>query len=75
MEIGVDLPARRLTRGEIERSRARLTERSEDRTAFLLSTYARDTGAVLTTLSFPLYVKGRRFGAARLGWAPERLSA
>ncbi len=75
MEIGVDLPARRLTSDDLARSRARLTEQPEDRTAFLLSTYARDTGAVLTTLSCPLYVKGRRFGAVSLGWDPERLSA
>jgi methyl-accepting chemotaxis protein len=63
-----------LTRGEIERPGARLTERSADRTAFLFSTYARDTGAVLTTLSCPLFVKGRRYAAVSLGWDPERLS-
>ncbi|HUO72034.1 MAG TPA: methyl-accepting chemotaxis protein [Solirubrobacteraceae bacterium] len=73
MELGVELPARRLTRGEIERSGARLEEPPGGSHTFLLQTYARDTGAVLTTLSVPLYVKGRRFGCVTLGWDPERL--
>ena len=36
-------------------------------------TYARDTGAVLTTLAVPLYVKGERYGCVCLGWDPEKL--
>lgn len=32
-----------------------------------------DTGAVLTTLSVPLFVKRERFGIVTVGWDPERL--
>ncbi len=41
--------------------------------SFLVQTYARDTGAVLTTLAVPLYVKGERYGCVCLGWDPEKL--
>ncbi len=73
MELGVQLPVRQLTRPEIERARAQLLEPPGGSHTFLLQTYARDTGAVLTTLSVPLYVKGCRFGVVTLGWDPERL--
>jgi methyl-accepting chemotaxis protein len=73
MELGVELPVRVLSRPEIERTRAKLTEPSGGSQVFLLQTYARDTGAVLTTLSVPLYVKGKRFGVVTLGWDPEQL--
>ena len=53
-------------------SGARLTEPAVGR-SFMLQTYARDTGAVLTTLSVPLYVEGERYGSVVLGWDPERL--
>jgi methyl-accepting chemotaxis protein len=72
MELGVELPVRRLTRTEIGRSGAVLREH-EDEQPFLLQTYARDTGAVLSTLSVPLYVRGQRYGVVTLGWDPERL--
>jgi len=72
MEIGVDLPGRMLTRAQIRSAGARLTERAAGR-SFLIQTYARDTGAVLTTLSVPLYVKGERYGSVVLGWDPARL--
>jgi methyl-accepting chemotaxis protein len=73
MELGVELPTRQLTRSEIERTGARLKETAGATSHFLLQTYARDTGAVLTTLSVPLFVKGQRFGVVTLGWDPERL--
>jgi methyl-accepting chemotaxis protein len=73
MDLGVKLPPRRLSRAEIERSGARLTEPRDGKRGFLLQTYARDTGAVLSTLSVPLYVKARRFGVVTLGWDPEQL--
>ena len=75
MGLGVELPCRPLTRGEIERAGARLAEGDADRGTFLLSSYARDTGAVLTTLSIPLFVKRQRFGAVSLGWDPEQVKA
>ena len=50
-----------------------LRERPEERDVFLVQTYARDTGQVLTVLTVPLYVKGHRYGAVELGWDPERV--
>jgi hypothetical protein len=73
MELGVDLPARVLTKSELRSSGARLTEPTQPSRPFLLQTYARDTGAVLSTLSVPLYVKGRRYGCVTLGWDPTQL--
>lgn len=37
---------------------------------FLLQTYARDTGEVLSDLSLPIFVKDRHWGAVRLGFNP-----
>ena len=73
MEIGVELPPRQLSRPQLQRAAARLHEPAERASTFLLQTYARDTGAVLSTLSVPLYVKRQRFGVVTLGWDPERL--
>jgi methyl-accepting chemotaxis protein len=74
MELGVSLPDAVLTRGQIKAAGARLTEPAAGtRPPFLLLTYARDTGAVLSTLSVPLYAHGQRFGCVCLGWDPERL--
>ena len=33
-----------------------------------LQTYARDTGALVTALTAPIYVKGERWGAVQMGW-------
>lgn len=38
---------------------------------FLLQTYTRDTGEVLHDLSVPIAVKGRHWGAFRIGYLPE----
>ena len=73
MEIGVELPPRKLSRSEIQRAGARLQEPADRASTFLLQTYARDTGAVLSTLSVPLFVKRQRFGVVTLGRDPERL--
>jgi methyl-accepting chemotaxis protein/methyl-accepting chemotaxis protein-2 (aspartate sensor receptor) len=76
MELGVTLPDEVLTREQIVRAGARLTEPAAGGPPpFLLQTYARDTGAVLTTLAMPLYVKGQRFGCVCLGWDPDTLRA
>lgn len=40
---------------------------------FLLQTYARDTGEVLSDLSLPIIVEGRHWGAIRLGFDPNVL--
>jgi len=75
MELGADLPGQILTRAQMSAAGARLKEPTHDHRPFLLQAYARDTGAVLTTLSVPLYVRGQRFGCVCLGWDPERLRA
>jgi methyl-accepting chemotaxis protein len=73
MELGVKLPTEVLTRQQIAARGAVLTEPAHDTRPFLLQTDARDTGAVLTTLSVPLFVKGQRYGCVCLGWDPEQL--
>lgn len=40
---------------------------------FLLQTYARDTGEVMSDLSLPLFVRGEHWGAVRLGFNPNIL--
>jgi methyl-accepting chemotaxis protein len=73
MELGVNLPAEVLTRAQIRSAGARLSSRGAGSHPFLVQTYARDTGAVLTTLAVPLSVKGERYGCVCLGWDPEKL--
>jgi methyl-accepting chemotaxis protein len=75
MELGVELPSSVLSRAQISAARARLTEPESADRPVLVQTYARDTGAVLTTLSVPLYVKGQRYGCVCLGWDPDKLRA
>ena len=41
--------------------------------AFLLQTYSRDTGEILTDLSMPVYVSGRHWGCLRVGFDPNTL--
>lgn len=43
---------------------------AENTNPFLLQTYARDTGEVLSDLSLPIYVNKRHWGAVRLGFNP-----
>ena len=62
-----------MTREEFRGSRAQLTEPAVDHKPFLVQTYARDTGAVLSIMSVPLFVKGERYGSATVGWDPEKL--
>ncbi len=40
---------------------------------FLLQTYARDTGEVLSDLSLPIYIDNRHWGNVRLGFNPKVL--
>ncbi len=41
---------------------------AEAREAFLVQTYARDTGAIVSVISVPLFVEGERYGVSLLGW-------
>ncbi len=40
---------------------------------FLLQTYARDTGEVLSDLALPIFIKDQHWGAVRLGFNPKVL--
>ncbi len=42
---------------------------------FLLQTYMRDTGEVLSDLSMPIHIQGRHWGAIRLGFSPHVLQS
>ncbi|MEA3361926.1 MAG: methyl-accepting chemotaxis protein [Thermodesulfobacteriota bacterium] len=41
--------------------------------SFLLQTYMRDTGEILSDLSLPVHIDGRHWGAIRLGFNPQIL--
>ncbi len=69
-----ELELRPYTRAELKNLGARLTR--DPKTAphtVLIQSYLRDTGAVLTTLSVPLYVKDQLYGCVSLGFDPEKL--
>jgi methyl-accepting chemotaxis protein len=73
MGLGVDFPVKPLSRAEMVTAGARLDEPPLGEEGFLLQTYTRDTGDVLTTLSVPLYVCHQRYGTVTVGWNPEAL--
>lgn len=60
------------TRAQLEAAGAGDREPQGAVEEFMVQTYARDTGAILTALHVPIFVEGRRWGAALLGWSPER---
>ena len=66
----MDLPDRS-SREAFHRAGCALKETPAERDAFLVQTYARDTGALVTALSIPLFVQGHRYGAALLGWTED----
>jgi methyl-accepting chemotaxis protein len=76
MGLGLsDLELRPYRRYELASLGGRLTQDLEiSRHQVLIQSYARDTGAILTTLSVPLYVKGQLYGAVSLGWDPDKLN-
>ncbi len=56
------------TRDEFSRAGCDLGQTAEAAEQFLVQTYARDTGAIVTVLTAPVFVKGRRWGAVLMGW-------
>jgi methyl-accepting chemotaxis protein len=50
---------------------ADLKENPSSRGDFLVQTYARDTGAIITVLTVPLLVFGQRYGVSLLGWSSD----
>lgn len=75
MGLGLpELELRTYTRSELQALGGQL--KRDQRTAahnVLIQSYLRDTGAVLTTLSVPLYVRDQLYGAVSLGWDPDKL--
>jgi len=72
--IGRDLPHRVLSRAEMRAAGCELTEPEGGEHRRLVQTYARDTGAIFTVLSVPVYVHGERWGAAVIGWDPDTIT-
>jgi methyl-accepting chemotaxis protein len=70
---GRELPHRPLTRSEFVTAGCDLIEPPGGEQRRLVQTYARDTGAILTVLSVPVYVHGERWGAACIGWDPDKV--
>lgn len=60
-----------MTRADLERVAGPLVEPEGGDRRFLVQTYARDLGTVLTLLSVPVYVKGYRWGTSVLAWNDE----
>ncbi|MCX2728294.1 methyl-accepting chemotaxis protein [Thermomicrobium sp. 4228-Ro] len=73
--VGLGEAAERLpnmaTRADFLRAGCDLRESPQQREAFLVQTYARDTGEVMTVITVPIFVKGQRWGAALVGWKEE----
>lgn len=74
MGLRIDgLELRPYTRSELRSRGGRLEETAGSAGQVMVQSYARDTGAVLTILSVPLYVKGQLYGGVSLGFDPEKL--
>jgi methyl-accepting chemotaxis protein len=75
--VGIErCPASQMaTRAEFVAARAELHEPAGGDPRYLVQTYARDTGAVMSVLTAPIYVHGERWGAVLLGWAAAALQA
>jgi methyl-accepting chemotaxis protein len=72
--IGRELPHRVLSRAEMRAAGCDLTAPAGGEHRRLVQTYARDTGAIFTVLSVPVYVHGERWGAAVIGWDPDAIT-
>jgi methyl-accepting chemotaxis protein len=70
---GRNLPHRTMTRSEFHAAGCDLTEPAGGEQRRLVQTYARDTGAIFTVLSVPVYVHGERWGASVIGWDPDAI--
>ena len=61
----------RASRADFERVGCDLAASAKQRDAFLVQTYARDTGALVTVVTVPVFVRGKRWGAALVGWSED----
>jgi methyl-accepting chemotaxis protein len=60
----------RVTRAEFQRV-APLAATPAQREEFMVQTYVRDTGALVTVVTAPIFVQGHRWGAGLIGWTEE----
>ena len=58
----------RAVRADFQRV-ARLEATAAAQEEFLVQTYARDTGAIITVVTVPVFACGQRYGASLLGWS------
>jgi methyl-accepting chemotaxis protein len=58
-------------RADFERVGAELRATPAQRDTFMVQTYARDTGALVTVVTAPIFVHERRWGASLLGWTED----
>jgi len=63
----------RATRMDFARAGCVLSEKAgeREREAFLVQTYARDTGAMVSVITVPIFVSGQRWGAGLIGWSED----
>jgi methyl-accepting chemotaxis protein len=72
---GSPLPAgQAITSAELRAAGCELAEPAGGEQRRLLQTYARDTGAIFTVLSVPVYVLGQRWGTSIIGWDPDAVA-
>jgi len=73
--VGLGAAAERLpnmaSREDFIRAGCDLRESPQQRSQFLVETYARATGEVMTVITVPLFVTGHRWGAALVGWKED----
>ncbi|MEY2597850.1 MAG: hypothetical protein RLZZ142_109 [Verrucomicrobiota bacterium] len=58
-------------RSEFVEKGCQMEQTGEVRKQFLLQTYVRDTGAILSVLTLPVFVKRQRWGVTIVGWDSE----
>jgi methyl-accepting chemotaxis protein len=74
MGLGIEgLDQRPYTRNELRSRGGNMAQDPKLSRQVLIQSYARDTGAVLTTLSVPLYVKSQLYGCVSIAFDPDKL--
>lgn len=58
----------RSSREQFLKNKIDLIEKNDSAQKYLVQTYARDTGEVMTLLSIPFYIQNQRFGSIALAW-------
>jgi len=58
----------RASRQDFQAAGCELQQSDSASAEFLVQTYARDNGEIVTALTAPIFVKGERWGAVLLGW-------